>query len=691
MRTLFILVFICLFTLIGCSKEEGESMAPDLPIGEVVLDDKTYIVNESESSKTISVETDKIIFTENTLPKDIAVGSILISDITEAAPGGYLRKVTSIQTENEQTVVKTEQATLVEAIRYASVKNSRRITVDDILYIELSDGSHISQQQIKQMQVKLKSTKADWVPITFEKEVVIYDQDNNMNTKDDQIRIKGEITFQLTSEFDIDIDAWALEYLKMGVGFENESKLTISAELKKTFVESSELKLKIGTVHLMPFTFYVGIIPIPIADQSIDLVVGVDASVSAKLSTGFTCKNSISAGLEFKKGLGVKPVSSSENNMQYTPFDIKLQAKLEPYFGIYWRAYPFLFPEKAFIQAGPRLSFPIEATLGLNGGQAKVDWLVSLHMIAKLGFVTGVEMLDYDEKWEMAKGNIAIWQFIQTSELETLVPYNITGTTAMCGGHLITNFLDMQIQEQGICYVEKGTLAGTSLTTDDNSVKHTGMAVEVFKDLQMKDLKPNTVYQVRAYVKNQAGTIYGEIKEFTTSNVDGVYIGEQIWMTKNLAVTQFRNGDNITCAKNGDEWAKYLNERTPAYCDYEFNSANRDTHGLFYNRYAVTDSRKIAPVGWRIPTQADYKYTMNNLFNIKDFLPVYGGSLHRKIEDDKYSWYWRNTYIAFWWILNNESSDSLMFWGMENCNACVPYITGSSLETDGMNIRCVKE
>ena len=37
-----------------------------------------------------------------------------------------------------------------------------------------------------------------------------------------------------------------------------------------------------------------------------------------------------------------------------------------------------------------------------------------------------------------------------------------------------------------------------------------------------------------------------------------VTIGKQTWMTKNLDVTSFRNGDSIPEAKTDEEWKKIL-------------------------------------------------------------------------------------------------------------------------------------
>jgi len=43
-------------------------------------------------------------------------------------------------------------------------------------------------------------------------------------------------------------------------------------------------------------------------------------------------------------------------------------------------------------------------------------------------------------------------------------------------------------------------------------------------------------------------------------------IGNQIWMTKNLDVDRFRNGDTIPEAKTKEEWIRANNLGNPIWC-----------------------------------------------------------------------------------------------------------------------------
>jgi uncharacterized protein (TIGR02145 family) len=85
-----------------------------------------------------------------------------------------------------------------------------------------------------------------------------------------------------------------------------------------------------------------------------------------------------------------------------------------------------------------------------------------------------------------------------------------------------------------------------------------------------------------------------------------VTIGNQVWMTTNLSVDKFRNGDPIPEAQNDDEWTKADENRQPAWCYYENKAANGITYGKLYNWYAVNDPRGLAPEGFHVPSDDEW-------------------------------------------------------------------------------------
>lgn len=85
-----------------------------------------------------------------------------------------------------------------------------------------------------------------------------------------------------------------------------------------------------------------------------------------------------------------------------------------------------------------------------------------------------------------------------------------------------------------------------------------------------------------------------------------ITIGTQVWLTKNLNVATFRNGEPIPQAKTDEEWTKAGENQQPAWCYYDNDPANDAKYGKLYNWYAVTDSRGLAPVGYQVPTDAEW-------------------------------------------------------------------------------------
>lgn len=86
-----------------------------------------------------------------------------------------------------------------------------------------------------------------------------------------------------------------------------------------------------------------------------------------------------------------------------------------------------------------------------------------------------------------------------------------------------------------------------------------------------------------------------------------VTIGTQVWMTKNLDVATFRNGDIIPEAKTAEEWKLKNDAGEPAWCYYLYRPVHRTTFGKLYNWHAVNDPRGLAPTGYHVPSDAEWK------------------------------------------------------------------------------------
>lgn len=98
---------------------------------------------------------------------------------------------------------------------------------------------------------------------------------------------------------------------------------------------------------------------------------------------------------------------------------------------------------------------------------------------------------------------------------------------------------------------------------------------------------------------------YGTLTDQDGNTYKTVTIGTQIWMAENLRTTKYNDSIPIPNVADGDQWEKLS---TGAYCTYDNTESIETiaTYGRLYNWYAV-NTGKLAPKGWHVPSDADWK------------------------------------------------------------------------------------
>jgi uncharacterized protein (TIGR02145 family) len=185
-----------------------------------------------------------------------------------------------------------------------------------------------------------------------------------------------------------------------------------------------------------------------------------------------------------------------------------------------------------------------------------------------------------------------------------------------------------------------------------------------------------------------------------------VKIGDQEWMTENLNVSAFSNGDKIVEAKTSVQWTKLCNEKKPAWCYYEFKLENGKKYGKLYNWFAISDKRGLAPAGWRISTYQDWEILAKfaggkaiaskklksktgwkqegNGTNNYGFNGLPGGSVNA------YGMFGDIGFWGSWWCY--DVPDAKLVKGIylkHDTDEIEEY--ASYLKDDGLSVRCIKE
>jgi uncharacterized protein (TIGR02145 family) len=152
---------------------------------------------------------------------------------------------------------------------------------------------------------------------------------------------------------------------------------------------------------------------------------------------------------------------------------------------------------------------------------------------------------------------------------------------------------------------------GDGITSTDPNPTHSYSNVGVYSVsltatngiLNITETKNNYIYVDIYEVFDVEGNYYPVVK-----------IGNQYWMAKNLKTLTYNDGESIPQMQ--------YSSNTAGYMIYNNDNANRDLYGVLYN-FAVVETDKICPVGWRVPSMDD----ICELINAVGGSNVAGGNL----------------------------------------------------------------
>lgn len=165
------------------------------------------------------------------------------------------------------------------------------------------------------------------------------------------------------------------------------------------------------------------------------------------------------------------------------------------------------------------------------------------------------------------------------------------------------------VTESGVCW------STTENPTINDQHTSDGTGTGTFTST-ITGLAPNTLYFLRPYATNKAGTGYGnqtyiKTKAGEVTDIDGnrystIVAGNKEWISENLKTTKLNDGTEIPLVTDKTDWS---NQSSPACCWYnntEFNP--EDTYGLLYNWHAVSTG-KLCPTGWHVSNLNEW-YTL---------------------------------------------------------------------------------
>lgn len=233
------------------------------------------------------------------------------------------------------------------------------------------------------------------------------------------------------------------------------------------------------------------------------------------------------------------------------------------------------------------------------------------------------------------------------------------------------------------------------------------------------------VHTVKLEIIDSGGKTNFYTKDFYLENlfdavtdIDGniyktVKIGNQWWLAENLKVTHYRNGDAIDYTTTDTSW---VNITEGVYCVYNNQEVYKEDYGLLYNWYAINDSRRLAPEGWRVATDDDWTeleaFISNDPENLRE-QSRWGGDILREVGEE----HWRSpnadatdgvgfsavgsgyrllagpcAYLDWfaYFYTSSEFDSTYCYHRVLDYNSDTDF-RGKDSKTYGMSVRCVKE
>ncbi|TVQ17575.1 MAG: hypothetical protein EA361_02285 [Bacteroidetes bacterium] len=540
----------------------------------------------------------------------IDIGSVLVSREGE----GYIRIVTEINPQKDQTVILTEGGDLTDVID--------EIDLQDYILITMSDSEkNVANARRVPLQISylIPGARTDDSKSGFDLSGVNFTidvPDPNDEELTHQITANithGIILFEPLLERILNIGNSPPQVSQFGLiasgDINYELDVIIEAETGITAIEEE--------IHLITYTIgpvFFGLVPMYI-DYTLTGVFSTAFDESGEVSFGFKSGYETQFGAFYDRDFSpqwttIWQAEKKSHTDEFLMGDVqknvfagigvenKFSTKIGGVSGPDFSAEPNLWSEFSISFSPPEWN-----SLLASGISGALDFVVTVIDETLNDFQTNLPAVS----WIIYEAGDTLETTVP--EVETLPAQIITATSALSGGYVI-NDGGSDVISRGVVWstTENPTLDyNLGFTTDGDGTGE--------YESYVAGLIANTKYYIRSYATNGQGTGYGQQISFRTfvygegvTDIDGnfyqtVVINNFEWMAENLKTKKYSDSTNISNAAmgNGEEL------RSGAYYWYNDDEVTyKDAYGALYNWHAVNNSNGLCPAGWRVPTRAEW-------------------------------------------------------------------------------------
>jgi uncharacterized protein (TIGR02145 family) len=209
---------------------------------------------------------------------------------------------------------------------------------------------------------------------------------------------------------------------------------------------------------------------------------------------------------------------------------------------------------------------------------------------------------------------------------------------------------------------------------------------------------------------------YGTMTDQEGNVYKTIVIGTQEWMAENLNTSIYRNGEVIP---SGLSDAAYATTTTGAWAYYNNDASNACPYGKLYVWYTCVDARGLCPLGWHLPSEAEWRILRDFLggeelaggkmksigtiedetgvwlnlnveaTNLSGFSGLPGGARGRNSDIEIYNAF-QGEY-GFWWSNTTWLEDTGHAWDMALWNVSGNAFVANTSKSDYFSVRCLRD
>lgn len=310
------------------------------------MPETTVVLGDQERSALLEVRDDgTLLFAADAAPA-LDDESVVVSEPTAAAPNGLLRKVTGVSEQGGQVVVETRQAKLEEAVYQGEAHaeftlspadvasatplaagvtlgqaGARRPAGDEAERVRGAAGAagdaaeaaeapppHDGAVEAPAGAAEAPAPAADArFEVGFD-DVVVFDLDGDEATKDDQVRVSGEVGFEASFDLDIDLDYdfpfdVDLEF-SVRAGLEQSAELEVEGDLEGELAGEVE----VARYDFDPIVIYLGPVPLVFTPR-LTLLLSASGELSAHVTYQATEEAVAAVGVAYDEDEGFEDLS----------------------------------------------------------------------------------------------------------------------------------------------------------------------------------------------------------------------------------------------------------------------------------------------------------------------------------------------------------------------------------------------